>query len=55
MGVVLRLLKDLLRTCDAVRRGVLNSRLTEIGITLKLSGLTKMCSNHTNSNTRRQI
>jgi hypothetical protein len=54
-GVVLRLLKDLLRTCDAVRRGVLNCSFDEFGVPLKLSGLSKMCSYHTNSNIRRQI
>jgi len=54
-GVVLRLLKDLLRTCDAVRRGVLNCSFNEFGLPLKLSGLSKMCSNHTNSNIRRRI
>lgn len=52
---MLRLLKDFLRACDAVRRGVLNCSLNEFGIPLKLGGLTRMSSDLTNSNIRRQI
>lgn len=55
MGVVLRLLKDLLRAWNAVRRWVLNCSLNEFGIPLKLGWLINVCSNHTNSNTRTHI
>jgi len=55
MGVVLRLLKDILRVCAALRRGDLNCCLNEFGVPLKLGGLTNVCSYHTNRNTRMRI
>ena len=55
MWVVLRLFKDLLRACAALRRGVLNCCLNEFGIPLKLDGLTDVCSNRTNRNTSTRI